>query len=88
LTRSVAEVLRKKKGIRAYAICPGYVQTPMIAKEDPNCIKQITGGKGTITPELVVDAMMFLIQNDPGEGDDKVVLAIRHTRNFIAYSKF
>jgi NAD(P)-dependent dehydrogenase (short-subunit alcohol dehydrogenase family) len=94
LTRSVADVLRKKKKIRAYAICPSFVLTGLTSsgmnesKEFEKQVKAVSKGK-LMDASMVAQAMLDLVQNDPGAGANKVVLRLTFEKgvDFQSYSK-
>jgi NAD(P)-dependent dehydrogenase (short-subunit alcohol dehydrogenase family) len=94
LTRSVHDVLRKKKNIRAYAVCPSFVETALTTsgmkdhKQFKATVQAVSEGK-MLDADLIAQAMLDLILNDPGKGANKVILRITFEKgiDFQSYSR-
>lgn len=83
LTRSVHHPLRSK-GIRAYAVCPSFTDTPLVQRGMKssgfaNAVNEVAK-RGLIQPEAVAKAMLEVVEKDPGNSDSKVVLRITHEK--------
>eukprot|EP00475_Leptophrys_vorax_P044744 TRINITY_DN9077_c0_g1_i1.p1 TRINITY_DN9077_c0_g1~~TRINITY_DN9077_c0_g1_i1.p1 ORF type:complete len:274 (+),score=55.61 TRINITY_DN9077_c0_g1_i1:33-824(+) len=81
LTRSVHSYLRKH-GVRAYAICPSYTKSGITAqaaaqvKNFGAILNAVSKGKGLMETDFVAQAMIDLVEHDPGQSQNKVVQMI------------